>query len=389
MKQLPMFCQRMITHITGKPYKGQIQKTIRTPESYLGISYLMSFSGPIIVGVSSLYLPLLPVGVVIGNLLTVCGLRTLSTTVNHYCVHGDFFSSEKKELRVYQENLAELNSVFGFFQNFEDYKHEHLIHHDPKIVATINDPDMIFLWQLGFRPGMSKTDLWSVFWKNVFGIEFHRKMLFARTKSNMSGPTWRKIVVTAYVIGVIGLTSVFPISMILGWLLPVLLVYNVAALCQFTSEHYWLKETDNNGRLCESVSIKDKLARGKKLTSGRFSGEILILDKSSLYAYSKSLVRWFLRMAFIHVPLRLLAWNGDMPAHDHHHDLAKKGDDWPNFIYTRERAISSLKNEDGRYTEIWGLKNAINAVFDSLSSHPSINPSKDELASTQNGYLGM
>jgi hypothetical protein len=55
-----------------------------------------------------------------------------------------------------------------------------------------------------------------------------------------------------------------------------------------------------------------------------------------------------------------------MPAHDWHHANIKG--DWANALYARQRALEA----GARYTETWGIFDAIDAIFLEISGLPEI-----------------
>ena len=64
---------------------------------------------------------------------------------------------------------------------------------------------------------------------------------------------------------------------------------------------------------------------------------------------------------------------GDLVCHDWHH-RGQRGDNWANAPYARLAFKNNLKPGETPLIEIWGLHNAINAVFDHLSNIPGIQP---------------
>lgn len=77
-------------------------------------------------------------------------------------------------------------------------------------------------------------------------------------------------------------------------------------------------------------------------------------------------VRWWVRMLGIHLPARILVMVGDTPCHDRHH-RAPNARDWVDYAYARQRDIDAGCPGWPSYTEVWGLYNAIDAVFASFS----------------------
>ncbi|MEY4905883.1 MAG: hypothetical protein RLZZ292_3698, partial [Bacteroidota bacterium] len=152
--------------------------------------------------------------------------------------------------------------------------------------------------------------------------------------------------------------------LLLVWVIPTTLGYNIAAPCQFSSEHFWGKDTDKNGRL--SLTHKERIERSKKLTAARFCGSMPPSDKNVW-----NWIRWTVVMLFFHLPVRIFTLNGDLICHDLHH-RTKFGEDWANAGYNREIVIANLKEEDEPFIDVWGINNMIGLIFSHLSKMPEI-----------------
>lgn len=110
---------------------------------------------------------------------------------------------------------------------------------------------------------------------------------------------------------------------------------------------------------------------------GRFLGEAPPRNQSLL-----AWVVWGLRMVAYHLPVRIVILPGELPEHDWHH-RNPHNPDWSNGIYAREwdREAPCLGLPE-TYTEIWGLFNAIDHVFECLSKTPAP-PSNSEQISAE------
>jgi hypothetical protein len=76
-------------------------------------------------------------------------------------------------------------------------------------------------------------------------------------------------------------------------------------------------------------------------------------------------------VVLIHLPTRVFVLVGDLPAHDWHH-RAPRAATWPDAIYARQRDIENgCPGWPESPTEIWGLKQAINHLFEFWSSMPT------------------
>jgi hypothetical protein len=75
--------------------------------------------------------------------------------------------------------------------------------------------------------------------------------------------------------------------------------------------------------------------------------------------------RWWLRLLFYHLPVRLLILTGDSPVHDYHH--RRPAGDWVNAHIDRQAEVEAGVS----YSHSWGLLEAINKTFESFSKMPT------------------
>ncbi|NEU79884.1 hypothetical protein [Nostoc sp. UIC 10630] len=151
-KPLYVFLQFFLTWMTGKPYRGQ-QPLFEPTRLYQLLTALGSLFGGAIASAliwnsSPLCYPLL----LVSWAFTVGGARKIQTCINHRCVHKQFFEDGQDRW------LAEILSTILLTQDREGYWYDHvkLHHHVDKFATFSHDPDAQFLWQLGFRPGLTK-----------------------------------------------------------------------------------------------------------------------------------------------------------------------------------------------------------------------------------------
>lgn len=389
MLSLPDFMQPFLTWQTGKPNRGQKPLMYRSNLSHIFTAYFALIIG-VIISIYSYYF-VYYWGLPVGWLLTVSGARKLIPTINHYCVHNDFLPEKwRKKYGWLHSYIADLNSGILFLQDFASYRIEHLTHHGINIVASIVDPDMAFMWQLGFKAGMTKTKLWMVYISNLLNpfSKLHRLFLVSRVKTTFCKATpFRVLVQTliALVVFLIGYNTSLS-TVLVAIIFPMTYLYHMASLMQFSSEHLWLSDVKEDG-LLPKESHNFLVDRAKRLTNGRFCGEATPSTANRSYFVAVLLwVKWIFRMLLIHLPIRLFVLPGNLCQHDHHH-RSKFGSDWANSIYSREAMAREFRNSGEPLTEVWGLYNAIDMVFDNLSKMKPINP---ELVENDNdAVLGM
>jgi hypothetical protein len=389
MEKLPLFLNWLLTWLTGKPLKGQQPFIKRSNLSHLVTAHLTLFGGIVLSVLCSNYglwwfIPL-------GWLFTVSGARKLVTTINHYCVHKDLLpSSLRKKYSRIHSIIADINSSIVFLQDFAHYQKEHLTHHGDKIVASILDPDMVFMWLLGLRAGMSKSDLWKKLLFNLFFpfSKLHRLFLVSRFnttlfKGNPLRYTVHSLVLLALVY--LGMETSFS-TVFWTCIFPMTYLYHIASLLQFSTEHLWLNGVEDNGLLKTDNNHKFLMNRAKRITSARFCGEPFPKDTGNMFTTICKRMWWCMKMLFVHLSVRLFVLPGDLVVHDWHHRCGH-GDDWANAFYSRQQAMINLKADEPPYMEVWGLKNAINRVFENLSQMAPIHPDKSDFH--EDDVLGM
>lgn len=87
---------------------------------------------------------------------------------------------------------------------------------------------------------------------------------------------------------------------------------------------------------------------------------------------------WTSHFVFLSVPLRFGCLVSDLPVHDWHHLAARvkqRSANWGSGIYLRQEAIENGDIIGFNDREVWGLKNALNLVFNGLKNS-QIDPEK-------------
>lgn len=231
--------QEAITSITGKPYRGQQPLFKQSRFTHLVTALLSLLIGAFFSGAiaqsSPLLLPLLP----LPYLFAVGGARKLQTGIMHQLIHYNFCGNKAGD-----RLLGEIISTILLIPGFDSYQKDHIKdHHSTKTFATANDPDMKFLLQLGFRPGMPKEFYWRLLFKTLFSPRFHWLFLRARLIANfVTAPLYRclmAVIWTGIVLLGVAITNAW-FAFFAAWLFPLTVLYHIAALFQFVSEHRWL-----------------------------------------------------------------------------------------------------------------------------------------------------
>jgi hypothetical protein len=184
---------------------------------------------------------------------------------------------------------------------------------------------------------------WQLLIRTFFSPIFHLLLLKARLQANfITSPLYRRLMAVVFsvavVVGVV-ITHSLP-TFIVAWVVPLTMLYHIAALLQFLSEHDWAGRGTNNSK-----------------SHGRFCGQAPPFEQSLL-----AWLIWGLQMVY-NLIVRIAVLPGEMAEHDWHHKSPKTQQDWANGIYARQREV-----EAGiAYSEFWGLENAIEHVFQSFA----------------------
>lgn len=188
---------------------------------------------------------------------------------------------------------------------------------------------------------------WSKLKLVLLSSDFHGIFFRARLRANFqTSPLYRRLMAvffTAFTVTVVSASHTW-LLFIVAWVFPLSFPYQIAALLQFLSEHNWAGTGTN-----------------KSKSHGRFCGEVPPFGQSSLVW-----LRWFLKMLY-HLWVRITVLPGELPEHDWHHNDPKGQKHWANGKYTRQRQVEA----GAEYTEIWGLGNAIERVFQGFAKAPT------------------
>jgi fatty acid desaturase len=260
--------------------------------------------------------------------------------------------------------IGELVTVLNVYQDFQMFKEEHFdAHHRRTIFATEGDPPVQFLQGLGFRPGMTKHQLWRRGIVVFLSPAFYWASSVDRLKCNLFKGTWRRAGFFVWAGFWLSVPLWVPngyLVLILGFVLPIIILSQLSALLDKLGEHAWLTPPDpQHGNKFYTVAA----------TSARFCGSAVpekgLPWKARLVAWP----RWVLSTLCYHLPARLMVVVGDLPNHDFHHRYPSTPD-WMVAAYARQRDIDS-GDYGPPYSEVWGMCAAIDRMFHTLSEVPS------------------
>jgi len=177
------------------------------------------------------------------------------------------------------------------------------------------------------------------------------------------GEPWpRKAVVWSFAVSltVMAWATHMMLALLLAYVVPLFVVFNITGLLGTFSEHHWGTLLDEPARL-----------RLVLLQQGRF-----LLDPAPDQSLPPSRrlvgwVRWSVRLVFYHLPVRVAVLPGDSMHHDHHHRHPRT-EQWTASTY--ERFAHLLEGCPGfadlPHSQAWSLGEAIDRVFSRMSAAP-------------------
>ncbi len=283
------------------------------------------------------------------SIFSVGFFRTLQVVHMHHCIHQTFFKRNNMN-RIYVQFI----SGFVICSGYKIYKKEHINHHRKHIFTTEKDADAKLLLDLGFMSGKSKGYYHKNLIKNMLGLKFHAKITRGRFSSMI------KCYDKYTFLGNIAILSIYAVMLkvsiyaliVLLWI-PQFVLYNVSAILQFLTEHAWF----DKGHPPKNIE------EYKERCWGRFAGTKL---ERSFMGY----IYWILHMTFLAIPYRFGVIVGDLPVHDWHHLCGYAGgvcQNWQQYMSDRQESILNGDPLDLAQREVWGLKNALQLVFDRMS----------------------
>lgn len=354
----------VVTRATGKALKGQKPLFNPGPEGcwFASTTALgLSMSGVILgtwaipdAGLANI--ALIP-AVAVGLVAMTGRLRAQQVVFAHHSVH----SKLSRRWPWLNDVGRHFGTIIPFSQNPDDYKLDHAKkHHHLRIFTTADDPDAEFLLQLGFRPGMSRRQLYANLWRTMVSPRFHWRFAKARILSAFvtASPRHRGFAL-AWLAAFAAGATMLPWWVVSTAALPFGPLYHISALLQFLTEHAWL-------RLPNGPQTRADYENG---CVGRFS---LVRPPEAGLTGLRAVGRWGL-WALRMVPellVRLGVMVGDLPAHDHHHlahHIGHSADRWHIAIFERQRSIDEGDPARLASREVYGLKEALDWVFNGLA----------------------
>jgi hypothetical protein len=352
-RDLPNCLQPLLTKLINKPYIGEL------PRKGSAIKDVLKTIGALGCGVATSIFAIYQSGWCLGLLLvswclTVYGSRKLRLTIMHACSHKFVFLNKRK----WNYRLGELISILTLTLNFTAYQRGHNgSHHSSKLMIPGDETYEYLINTVGFRLGMTVDEAWKHLWITLLSPKFYLSRFTSRlTATFLSDSSSHNLLSLTFwlsVLGEIALTNSW-LVFLLAWVIPISIFFDASTLLRNCVEH----------RFSESSSIESSSTVSREMTAAIFCGEATPQFDFSASCLERLLswTRWWLRLLFYHLPSRVLVLTGDSPCHDyHHHNVSVR--EWFDCIFARQKAVDAGEE----YYESWGLLEAINETFKSLS----------------------
>ncbi|MFE5565684.1 fatty acid desaturase family protein [Amycolatopsis japonica] len=341
--------EAFITWLCGCPHRGQRPlvhrpKTVYTLEAVAGFVIVVAL-GYLLIDLGAWFL--LPI-----QWILLTGRAWALFNIFHHATHKTLFRNERMNRAI-----AFACSILAFSSSLDSYRREHIRSHHTKAMCTYEDEEAAFM-PLGFPPGMPKA----YYYRRLLRLVMMPTSYLVYTKYRLwdwlkGEPLWRKATVWGFGAGLIVVSAVIGelSSLGLAYIFPMFVVFNITGLLGTFSEHHWGTLLDAPPRL-----------RLVLLQQSRF-----LLDPAPPAGAWGAWSRWWLRLVFYHLPVRVGVLPGDSLHHDHHHRHPRT-EHWTMSTFER---FQHLENgcpgfRDHPHTHAWSLGEAIDRVFSRMSAAP-------------------
>lgn len=360
-RPVAVLLEAAVTWISGCPHHGQKPlvrrgKLVYTIEAFGGFALTVAL-GFLAVGARLWYaLPIL--------WLILAGRTWALFAIFHHATHDTLFESRRVN-RI----LAFCSSLVSFSTSLDSYRAEHIQSHHTRAMCTYQDQEAVFL-PLGFPPGMPK----GYYYRRLAYLIFTPWTYLLYTRYRLwdwqRGEPWpRKAAVWTFAASLVVGAYQFNLlpELLLGYVVPLFVVFNVTGLLGTFSEHHWGTLLDQPARLRLVL-----LQQSRFLLDEAPPRTLPTVRRIAAWAV------WWLRLLGYHLPVRVAVLPGDSIHHDHHHRHPRT-EQWTMSTYER---FDHLENGcpgfiDYPHTHAWSLGEATDRVFTRMSAAPRPDPALD------------
>lgn len=358
MRALPDCIQPFLTWLTGKPLSDEQPRYhsswfhLWTALGRLGLGVALSAGAYTFGGALTLLFGL-------SWLFTVAGARKLHLSIAHACSHEAFSGDPQLDYR-----LGSGISMSLVTENFPSYYATHAPIHHSKQLMTPGDPTADFLlYMIGLRPDMTHRQMWRRLLLTLVSPVYHTRFLLQRLRSQWTAPTWYRLIALCVYVSVCALLTIFQAwtAFLWIWVVPMTVLYQVSVALRLCIEHRWPSPVEPG---------QDPRQARANLTPDIFFG--VPFPPAHLTGWSKVSARavWIGKTVRDFFLAEFVVPGLDPKNHGRHHEHPASHTWMSAQFERRDERASTNPTRLPYYTEVWGIGNAINAMFTSLQRTP-------------------
>ena len=353
--KLPDVMQPFLTWLTAQPTPGDIVRE-RSPLIFVAYAYTQVITGVVM---GALATPHHVVVLMFAMMLVTAGLGLFQVVVFHHCSHLTVF--RRRELNIL---VGRLISVILLFKHFDNYRHEHMLHHSHNKLLTDEDEFADFVFQTcQLKAGEPIGTLRIRVLLNIISPLFHARFTYRRIRAAW-GSSRRMDSIVGITFwagtGLLAAVSGYWQTYLLTWVIPVTVLLQIATVGRILCEHSF-PELD-----IIRVSGRDLTSHA---TGGVFAGSMPPNASAKTINGLAQWLGWWVSIVVIQLPVRLVILVGDAPCHDFHHRKPASRR-WTSYIQARQSDREARTVGKLDYRDTWGLFQAIDATLLSLSRLP-------------------
>lgn len=356
LARLPRVLQLPLTFLTGRPLADQRGVDL-SPGFHLLAACLSILSG---IALSAVALALggwYPLLLLPGWAMTLHGQRNLRMMIYHQCSHRNMYGRRRLDATI-----GHLTASLLIIQNFERYSKEHVADHHAVHHMTLRDPTVqAFLISLDLHPGMTRRRMWRRLLAKCLSPRFHLAFATARVRSfwHNSARIEKTTALVLYGGGAVAAvwSGLWP-AVLLIWAVPLIVLFQISNTFRLCVKHTFP---------APDITVRRGKAYFASLTNAIFIGEAAPAPGLPPVRALTGWLKWTSRMLLVHFPSRYLVLTGDTVVHDYHHRYPASRQ-WHNYLFARQRDLAEGHPGWPAYTAEWGLKAAVDRVFDSLAA---------------------
>src|SRR6478735_8730347 len=232
------WCELFITWVSGCPHYGQRPlfrrgARLATAEAFLG--FFLSIAAAHVAVRHGLWWTLPVIW------LFIVGRTWALFAIFHHATHGNLFRSEAANRRI-----ANTITLLTFATWFDAYRQTHIRSHHASAFCRLDDAEGAFI-ELDFPPGRTREEYWRhLWWSVVLPGSYFRYARCRLWDWHRGSP--RTLLLTwtfAFLLLAVAWSASAMTSLLLAYVIPLFVIFNMTGLVGTFSEHYWGCLRDN------------------------------------------------------------------------------------------------------------------------------------------------